>query len=41
MFQITDTHFAKTWLEDERAPQVKKPEIIENIHEKLMDAFNI
>ncbi len=41
MFKITDTHYAKTWLEDERAPKVNKPEIIENIHEKLVDAFNI
>ena len=41
LFQITDTHFAKTWLEDPRAPKVQKPEIIENIHEKLVDAFNI
>ena len=41
MFQISDTHFAKTWLEDPRAPKVEKPEIIQNIHEKLMDAFNI
>ena len=41
MFQVSDTHFAKTWLLDPRAPQVEKPEIIQNIHEKLMDAFNI
>ena len=41
MFQISQTHFAKTWLEDPRAPKVEKPAIIENIHEKLMDAFNI
>ena len=41
MFQITDTHFAKTWLLDPRAPKVEKPEIIQNIHEKLMDSFNI
>ena len=41
MFQISETHFAKTWLEDPRAPKVEKPEIIHNIHEKLMDAFNI
>ena len=41
MFQVTDTHFAKTWLLDPRAPEVDKPEIIENIHEKLMRAFNI
>ena len=41
MFQVSETHFAKTWLLDPRAPQVKKPDIIENIHEKLVDAFNI
>ena len=41
MFQINETHFAKTWLEDPRAPKVEKPEIIQNIHEKLMAAFNI
>ena len=41
MFQVTDTHFAKTWLLDPRAPKVEKPEIIHNIHEKLIQAFNI
>ena len=41
MFQVSETHFAKTWLLDERAPKVEKPEIIQNIHEKLVDSFNI
>ena len=41
LFQISETHFAKTWLEDPRAPKVEKPEIIHDIHEKLMKAFNI
>lgn len=41
MFQVTDTHFAKTWLLEPNAPKVEKPEIIENIHEKLVKAFNI
>ncbi len=41
MFRITDSHYAKTWLLDPRAPKVEKPEIIENIHEKLIRAFNI
>ena len=41
MFKVTETHYAKTWLLDPRAPKVEKPEIIQNIHEKLMDAFNI
>ncbi len=41
MFQITETHFAKTWLCDPRSPKVEKPEIIQNTHEKLIKAFNI
>ncbi len=41
MFKISDTHFAKTWLLDPRAPKIEKPEIIQNIHEKLLKAFNI
>ena len=35
-FKITDTHFAKTWLLDERAPKVNKPEEIEDLHEKIL-----
>ncbi len=41
MFRITDTHFAKTWLLDPRAPKLDKPEIIHDTHEKLKKAFNI
>ena len=41
MFQVTQTHFAKTWLLDPRAPKIEKPEIIQDIHQKLIDAFNI
>lgn len=41
MFQVSDTHYAKTWLLDENAPKIDKPEGIQNIHEKLMNAFNI
>jgi oligopeptide transport system ATP-binding protein len=41
MVKVTDTHYAKTWLLDERAPKVEKPEIIHDIHEKLVKAFNI
>ena len=41
MFQVSETHFAKTWLLDPRAPKVEKPETIQNIHEKLVEAFNI
>ena len=41
MFQVSETHFAKTWLLDPRAPKIEKPEGIHDIHEKLMAAFNI
>lgn len=41
MFQVTETHFAKTWLLEPNAPKVEKPEIIQGIHEKLVSAFNI
>lgn len=41
MFQVSETHFAKTWLLDPRAPKIEKPEAIQNLHEKLLDAFNI
>ena len=41
MFKVTETHYAKTWLLDPRAPKIDKPEAIDNIHEKLLAAFNI
>ncbi len=41
MFQVSDTHWAKTWLLDPNAPKIEKPEGIQNIHEKLINAFNI
>ena len=41
MFKVSETHYAKTWLEDPRAPKVEKPEIIKDIHQKLINAFNI
>lgn len=41
MFKVTDTHYAKTWLLDPRSPKIEKPEGIQDIHEKLLKAFNI
>ena len=41
MFQVSETHFAKTWLLDPRAPKIEKPEAIDDIHGKLCRAFNI
>lgn len=35
MFKVTDTHYAKTWLLDERAPEFERPKAIENLHEKM------
>ncbi len=34
-FKVSDTHFAKTWLLDPRAPQVEPPKAIRNLHERL------
>jgi len=34
-FRVSDTHYAKTWLLDPRAPKVEKPEAIRNLHEKI------
>ena len=41
MFAVSETHFAKTWLLDPRAPQVEKPESIRDIHEKLRNAYHV
>ena len=34
-FKVTDAHWAKTWLLHPDAPTVHKPEVIENLHEKI------
>ena len=39
MFQVSETHFAKTWLLDPRAPKVEKPENIQNLHEKIKKTY--
>jgi oligopeptide transport system ATP-binding protein len=36
MFQVTETHHAKTWLLDPRAPKVVRPKIVDTLHEKVM-----
>lgn len=41
MFQVSETHYAKTWLLDPRSPKIEKPEIIRNTREKLIKTFNI
>ncbi len=41
MFQVSETHYAKTWLLAEDAPKVEKPEMIRDTHEKLKAEYNI
>ncbi|MBG9981151.1 ABC transporter ATP-binding protein [Facklamia sp. DSM 111018] len=37
MFQVSETHFAKTWLLDPRAPEATKPSVIHNLHDRLKE----
>lgn len=37
MFKVTDTHYAKTWLLDKRAPKIQKPEVIQNLHQHMLE----
>lgn len=39
MFSVSDTHWAKTWLLDPRAPKVEKPQNICNLHEKIARTY--
>ena len=41
MFKVSETHYAKTWLLEPNAPKVEKPEIIQDINEKLLKAYHI
>ena len=36
-FKISDTHYAKTWLLDPRAPKAEKPEAIQDLHKKISE----
>ena len=35
MFEISKTHYAKTWLLDPRAPKVEKPKLIQNLKKRM------
>ena len=35
MFQITDTHYAATWLLDPRAPKIEMPKVITERLERI------
>ncbi len=38
MFKISETHSAKTWLLDSRAPKVKKPKVIVELRQRMKKA---
>lgn len=40
MFKISDTHYAKTWLLDPRAPKVKRPKILDEIPERIAKIYS-
>ncbi|MBR3202124.1 MAG: ABC transporter ATP-binding protein [Solobacterium sp.] len=35
-FKVTDTHYAKTWLLDPRAPKVEPPAAVKNLHKRML-----
>jgi oligopeptide transport system ATP-binding protein len=35
-FKVTDTHYAKTWLLDPRAPKVEPPAAVKELHERMI-----
>ncbi|AKU79799.1 oligopeptide/dipeptide ABC transporter ATP-binding protein [Spiroplasma turonicum] len=37
MFKVTDTHYAKSWLLDDRAPESNKPEILNDMETQIED----
>ena len=39
MFKVSETHYAKTWLLDPRAPKTESPKNIQNLHEKMLKSY--
>ena len=39
MFEVTKTHYARTWLLDKRAPKVEKPEHIVRLSQRYTDVL--
>ena len=39
VFQVSPTHWAKTWLLDPRAPKMDIPASIQNLHEKMQKTY--
>lgn len=40
IFKISETHYAKTWLLDPRAPKVERPKIIGEISKRVADIYS-
>ena len=40
MFKVSDTHYAKTWLLDPRAPKVARPSIIDEIPQRIASIYS-
>lgn len=40
MFKVSETHYAKTWLLDPRAPKVERPAIISQIPERIAKIYS-
>ena len=38
-FKVSDTHYAKTWLLDPRAPKVTPPQQVTTLHERMQEAL--
>ncbi|WEV61178.1 ABC transporter ATP-binding protein [Streptococcaceae bacterium ESL0729] len=39
-FKVNETHWAKTWLLDERAPKLEKPKGIQDLHAKMKKIYS-
>ena len=37
LFKVSETHYAKTWLLDPRAPKIEPPKAIQGLHERLLE----
>ena len=40
MFKVSETHFAKTWLLDPRAPKIARPKIIDEISDRVAKIYS-
>ena len=39
MFKVSETHYAKTWLLDPRAPKVSRPAIVDEIPQRVLEIY--